>query len=132
MKPDRGPPGVAIRRLLKSDALRPMDAFGPWLDFLLAAFATWRLSVLLVNEDGPYRFAARLRAALSGSEFGRTLDCVACTSLLIALPVAFLALPRRSAFVISWFALSGAALVIERITADRLVIERADETSEGD
>jgi hypothetical protein len=108
-----------------------MDALEPWFDFVLAAFATWRLSVLLVTEEGPYRLAARLRAALSGYEFGRSLDCVACTSLLIALPVALIALPRRSTFVIAWLALSGAVLLIERMTGDRLVIERREETSEG-
>ena len=41
-----------------------MSEFDPWLRFLLAVLATWRLTHLIAREDGPGRCLARLRGRL--------------------------------------------------------------------
>ena len=101
-----------------------MDAQPFWVQFILAALATWRLSVFFVNEDGPFHLAARARALAAGSELGRAFDCVACTSLLIALPAAFFLSARVQDIPDCWLAISGAVILLERVTGERLLIEQ--------
>lgn len=43
--------------------------------------ATFRLSLLLVQEDGPYSIFAKLRQRAKGTEVGKALQCVWCTSV---------------------------------------------------
>jgi hypothetical protein len=102
-----------------------MDTPRPWLMLLLAALATWRLSHLLVHEDGPWDLASRLRARAAGSELGRALDCLNCTSLWLAAPVAAWLAPRATLAPLLWLALSGAAVLLERLTQAPLMIEPA-------
>jgi hypothetical protein len=109
-----------------------MDAQGLWFDFIIAILATWRVSALLVHEDGPYRLAARLRAAVADAELGRTFDCIACTSLLAALPAALYATPGPRALVPLWLAISGAAILLDRFSGEALVVERQTQLREGD
>ncbi len=99
-----------------------------WIDFPLAALATWRISHLLVNEDGPWRFVPRIRAWVAGSELGRTLDCFGCASLWVALPAATFVSRNPVEIFPIWFALSGAAFLLERISGEPLVIERIIQT----
>ena len=99
-----------------------MDNF--WIDFPVATLATWRISHLLVNEDGPWRFVPRLRAWVAGSELGRVLDCFGCASLWVGLPAAFFVSRRPVEIVAIWFALSGAAFLLERFSGEPLIIER--------
>jgi hypothetical protein len=103
-----------------------MDNF--WIHFPLAALGTWRISHLLVNEDGPWRFVPRIRAWFAGSELGRTLDCFGCASLWVALPAAVFVSRNPVEIFPIWFALSGAAFLLERISGEPLVIERIIET----
>jgi hypothetical protein len=103
-----------------------MDNF--WIDFPLAVLATWRISHLLVNEDGPWRFVPRIRAWVAGSELGRTLDCFGCASLWVALPAATFVTHNPVEILPTWFALSGAAFLLERISGEPLVIERIIQT----
>jgi len=99
-----------------------MDNF--WIDFPLAALATWRISHLLVNEDGPWGFVPRLRARAAGSELGRVLDCFGCASLWVALPPALWVSRDLFGFVAAWFALSGAAFLLDRFSGEPLIVER--------
>ncbi len=98
---------------------------GPWLMLMLAALATWRVSHLLVHEDGPWRLAAWVRARTAGSELGQALDCLNCTSLWLAAPVAVWLAPRIALAPLLWLALSGAAVLLERLTQAPLMIEPA-------
>jgi len=95
-----------------------------WIDFVLAALAIWRVSHLLVQEDGPMRLAAWVRAYFAGSEIGRALDCFACASLWVALPAAAWVSRRLSEFLPTWLALSGAAFLLERLGGAPLIVER--------
>jgi hypothetical protein len=91
----------------------------PGFDFLLAALATWRVSALLVREDGPYDLIARLRKAARNTMAGRALECFYCTSLWIAAPAAFWLVGARWRWVVVWLALSGAACLLDRFSAAR-------------
>lgn len=102
----------------------------PWLRFLLAVLAVWRITHLLAREDGPWDLVARLRKGLGDRFWGRLLDCFYCLSLWIALPFAPLlgtGWPGRGLY---WLALSGAAIVLERSVpgaAEPLIIETRTE-----
>ena len=89
------------------------------LDFLIGALAVWRVSALLVREDGPYDLIARLRSAARNTMAGRALECFYCTSLWIAAPAAFWLAGPTFRWVVVWLALSGAASLLERVTASR-------------
>ena len=93
--------------------------------FTLAALATWRMTHLLTEEDGPADLVLRLRRAAGRSQLGQVMDCFYCASMWVALPVAaFVAHEstgrvtwyRRAA---TWLALSGAACLLEQAGRSR-------------
>lgn len=86
---------------------------------LVAALCTWRLTHLLHAEDGPWNFGLRLRRAAGEGLFGRLLDCFQCLSLWIALPLAWAIRRDLLDLALLWPALSGAAILLERVTAAR-------------
>jgi hypothetical protein len=61
-----------------------------WLRVALAVFATWRVTHLLADEDGPGDIMYRLRARLGPSFAGKLMDCFYCLSLWVAAPFALL------------------------------------------
>ena len=82
--------------------------------FLLAALATWRLTHLLAEEDGPGDLIVKIREGLGDSFFGRLMDCFYCLSLWIAALVAVLLVKQWLEWPLLWLALSGAACLLER------------------
>lgn len=109
-----------------------MGASTFWTRFVLALLATWRITHLLASEDGPWDIVARLRAALAGSAFARILDCFGCLSLWVAVPLAFFVSWRPAELIPIWLALSGAALLLDRVGAQPVVIERLADAPGGD
>jgi hypothetical protein len=109
-----------------------MDAPTFWIRFVLALLATWRITHLLVSEDGPGDVIARLRTSLAESVFARMLDCFGCLSLWVAIPLAFFVSWRPVELIPIWLALSGAALLLDRIGPQPLVIERLADAPGGD
>ena len=87
----------------------------PWLLFVMAALATWRVAHLLAAEDGPWDVVLRWRSRLDDSQWGRLLDCFHCVSLWVAAPLA-LALARSPLqWLLAWLGLSGAACLLQRL-----------------
>jgi hypothetical protein len=86
--------------------------------FGLAALATWRLTHLLAEEDGPAEVVVRLRRAAGTSWAGDLLDCFYCLSLWTAAPFAVVVSRRRRELPVAWLALSGAACLLERLTQE--------------
>lgn len=86
-----------------------------WMQFVLAALATWRLTHLLVREDGPGDLIFHLRRSLGHSFFGRLMDCFYCLSMWVAAPVTLLITVKLPEAPLLWLALSGAACLLERI-----------------
>lgn len=95
-----------------------MDAWSPILSFALAALATWRVTHLLAEEDGPFDSMLKLRAGLGTSTAGKLMDCFQCLSLWIAAPFTFVMTHSIGMWVLVWLALSGAACLLERVGHD--------------
>ncbi|HJP90334.1 MAG TPA: hypothetical protein VJ875_00155 [Pyrinomonadaceae bacterium] len=102
-----------------------------WARLVLAVLATWRITHLLANEDGPWDLIARVRAPLGSRMWGRLMDCFQCLSLWVALPMAFFVSSRAVEILFTWLALSGAACLLERINQEPLVIQPITQSAEG-
>jgi Protein of unknown function (DUF1360) len=89
------------------------------MKFGVAALATWRLTHLLVREDGPADAIARTRESLGESQLGALMDCFYCTSMWVAIPFAFYAAKKPAGRVAAWLALSGVACLIDESMKDR-------------
>jgi hypothetical protein len=87
-----------------------------FLAFTVCAAAAWRLTHALVFEDGPGRCLARLRdwAPLRG-----VLGCFYCCSVWTALPLALWLGSGWTEIAVLCLALSGSAIVIERLSGGR-------------
>ncbi len=83
--------------------------------FVLAALATWRVTHLLANEDGPADIVFHLRRRLGESWIGGLMDCFNCLSFWIAAPAAIFVTTRPVPGLVTWLALSGAACLFERL-----------------
>ncbi len=86
-----------------------------WFHLVVAALATWRVTHLLANEDGPADVIFRIRRRLKGSFLGKLADCFQCLSVWVAIPMAFFVGRDALEGVVCWLALSGAAGLLERI-----------------
>jgi hypothetical protein len=91
--------------------------------FVLAALATWRVTHLLANEDGPGNVIVGFRQRLGDGLLASMMDCFNCLSLWIAAPAALLLSSRPLMWAVSWLALSGAACLLERLGQRPLVFE---------
>ena len=47
----------------------------PWLTLAMAVLATWRVTHLLAEEDGPGALVLRLRMRLGAGGLGALMDC---------------------------------------------------------
>jgi len=103
-----------------------------WARLVLASLATWRLTHLLVREDGPAELIARVRTALDGSPWGRALGCFYCTSLWVAAPLSLWVSVRSADAWIAWLALSAAACLVERIGQPDVVVQPVAESNDGE
>ncbi len=100
--------------------------------FVLAVFATWRVTHLLAREDGPAGLIYRLRAAFGPSLAGELMDCFKCLSLWIAAPAALFVSRQPVEWIFVWLALSGCACLLERIGAEPVMIEPISPSTKGD
>jgi uncharacterized protein DUF1360 len=87
--------------------------------FLVGALATWRVTHLLVEEDGPADVVVRLRERAGDGWIGQALDCFYCLSIWTAAPVAAAVSRRPRERLLTWLALSGAACLLEQATAEK-------------
>jgi hypothetical protein len=88
-----------------------------WL--LLGVLAVWRVTHLLHAEDGPWDLVFRLRRWAGSGFWASLLDCFYCLSLWVAAPAAYLIGTSWMERVLLWFAMSGAAILLERLIPDR-------------
>ena len=84
------------------------------INFVLAVLATWRVTHLLANEDGPADLIVKLRVVLGNSLAGSLMDCFQCLSLWIAAPAALFVTRNPLEWLMVWLALSAAACLLER------------------
>jgi hypothetical protein len=94
------------------------------MDLTVLALATWRISSLLVTEDGPYRVFSRLREWLGehrpdGMLTG-LLGCVWCVSVWISFGwvVLLAVIPQAVIWLAMPFALSAGAIIVDCLIDD--------------
>ncbi|MGQ0443875.1 MAG: hypothetical protein ACT4O2_01795 [Beijerinckiaceae bacterium] len=90
-----------------------MFADNAWLQFLLAVLATWRVTHLVVEEDGPWNVITRLRRLAGDGFWGGFMDCFHCASIWIAAVAAGAIAGSWREWPLYWL-LSGAACLLER------------------
>ncbi len=105
-----------------------LGEFSLWMKFVLAVLATWRITNLLVNEDGPAGLLVRFRALWGDGMIGRLLDCFHCMSLWVAAPLTFYIGKKPLDLLFTWLALPGAACLLERLAQDPVVLQPAPQT----
>lgn len=81
--------------------------------------ATWRVTHLITAEDGPFNLVARLRQGVGDGFFGDLMDCFYCCSLWVAAPLAYWVGASGVARGVAWLALSGGAILVERLIPER-------------
>lgn len=101
---------------------------------LLLILATWRLTALLILEDGPFRIFTNLRDAVGAglmddddcplTQLGGLFSCFWCMSVWVATGLVIVAAPLLPALCFSWagvvyygltvFAVSGGAILAEQ------------------
>jgi hypothetical protein len=84
---------------------------------VLGVLAVWRITHLLVAEDGPGRVFVHLRRAAAAVRLRRLADCFYCASVWIAVPFALLIAREWPTIALCIPALSGGAIALERLTA---------------
>lgn len=102
------------------------------MTYLILALATWRISSLLVNEDGPWSMFTRLRAAVGvryDEDLQRQADnvvagaftCIWCMSVWAGLgwSMVLLMWPQVTVWLALPLALSAAAIGADRYVASR-------------
>ena len=97
---------------------------------VLAILAVWRVTHLIVAEDGPWDLFAGLRRVAAAIRLGRLVNCFYCASVWIAIPFTLLIAIDWRSIVILIPALSGGAILLERLTArDEPAVWTEEETS---
>jgi hypothetical protein len=84
--------------------------------FALATLATWRVTHLLAEEDGPADAVVRLRRRAGSGWTGDLLDCFYCLSVWVAVPCSAGLAGRYRANPLWYLAVSGAACLLEQAT----------------
>lgn len=98
--------------------------------YLILTLATWRISSLLVNEDGPWDMFTRLRVfagvRYDGETFQQTASnvvagafmCIWCMSIWIGLIllIAWSLWPQPTLWIATLLALSAGAILIDKVT----------------
>lgn len=84
------------------------------MDFLILSLAVWRLSNLLVNEDGPYQMLAEFRH--KAVNITHLFECVWCLSIWLGLiaAVAYYFYPFWTVAAALPLALSAGAILADR------------------
>lgn len=116
----------------EQDGEESVEPVNFWPRFVLAILATWRVSHLLANEDGPADLIVRFRARLGQGLAGRLVDCFNCLSLWIAAPAAVFVTRRPIPWLFSWLALSGGACLLDRLGEKPVIIQPTSEPAEGE
>ena len=83
---------------------------------MLAILATWRITHLLSKEDGPFNSVYHLRKKAGAGFFGSLLDCFYCVSVWVAFPLGIWEGNNWWEKLLCWWALSGAACLLEQAT----------------
>ncbi len=87
-----------------------------WYRLILGVLGVWRITHLLVAEDGPWDLIVRLRRAVGAGFWGKLLDCFECLSLWLAAPAAAGLGPTWPERGWLWLGCSAGAILLEQAT----------------
>lgn len=90
------------------------------LRFALAALAVWRVTHLIANESGPWDIFLRLRRSAGQGTLAELVSCFYCLSIWISLLFVWFVTGGVVERIVTWLALSGAAILLERVTGERV------------
>ena len=85
-----------------------------WL--ILGVLSVWRVTHLLVAEDGPWNIFARLRRWVGAGFFATLISCFYCLSLWVSAPFAWVIGSGKKERLLLWLAFSGGAILLHRAT----------------
>jgi Protein of unknown function (DUF1360) len=105
---------------------------GEWYRLVVGSLVVWRVTHLVVSEDGPWQLSARLRRAAGDGFFGTLLDCFYCLSVWMAITPALLLGRTWLERLLLIPALSAAAIIIERSTAEAPLPNYLEDAEDGD
>lgn len=113
------PDGVslAMRPSRLRRRVRGVEAMTPFYWLVLGILITWRITHLVSNESGPWSMLERLRRRAGTGVVAELLACFYCLSLWVAAPFAFILAPGWRHRLLLWPALSGGAILLERIAS---------------
>ena len=94
----------------------------PIFESILGVVAVWRVTHMLAFEDGPGLAFNKLRKRAEQTFWGEVLACFYCLSLWVAAPFALLAMDAWREFALLWPALSGGAILLERLGESRATV----------
>lgn len=86
---------------------------------ILGVLGVWRVTHLLSEEAGPSDIMTKFRRSLGTGFWGQLADCSYCLSLWVAVPFALGIGKDWMERALLWPALSGAAILVERLSAER-------------
>jgi hypothetical protein len=86
--------------------------------FALSALGVWRITHMVSSEAGPWDCFTRARRAVEGRWPATLLSCFYCLSVWVAIPFAITTGSGLRELILLWMALSAAAILLERATAE--------------
>lgn len=98
------------------------------VELLASTLATWRVTHLLFDEMGPWSLVERLRRAISRIGGKPLIDCFLCLSIWMAIPFALLMTATWREFALALPALSGGAILLDRLTSSAQLERFVNET----
>lgn len=104
----------------------------PFFALVVGSLAVWRITHLLNSEDGPWDVVVRLRRRVGVGFWGSLLGCFYCLSLWCAAPAAYLLAPSWTERLWLWPALSGAAILLERVTGGLMAVQYEEREEDRD
>ena len=122
-----GGPTRPLPAMKPGDQTRKMNIYS----LGIAILAVWRITHLFAEEDGPFQLVARLRKKLGAGFWGSLMDCFNCLSLWVALPFAAASTGALNQRAILWPALSGAAILLNRLSHKRTEVEYFESEKEN-
>jgi hypothetical protein len=97
-----------------------------WFLFVLLTFATYRVTQLLVYDDGPLDLIFKLRAMMgvydldqngeSKTNLGKLFSCPYCVGFWLAIPAALVPAGNIKSFIILWLAIAGSQSFLEALS----------------
>ena len=100
-----------------------------WFLFVLMTFATYRVTQLLVYDDGPFDLIFKARAKMGvydlaengepKTSLAKLLACPYCAGFWVAIPAAMTISSNVSSFIILWLAIAGGQTFLEAINGAR-------------